>query len=338
MIRLSHSSKDTYLLCSEKWRLHYQERLRPTSIGSALFFGSAVDDAMGRLLLTKKKEYTEDEKATLDKSAIDIFIDGMTQVNINGELIDIRLSPRAQYYKSDIDLSILDDDSFSKITNIASEYALDLPTNDHIYQFVDEYQNLLKNKIKPEVNETCIYNYLCWLSLYHKGLMILEEYNKTIIPQIEEVFSIQEKVELKDGDDLLIGYIDFVASFVDEPGKKYVCDNKTSSRPYKDDSVRTSEQLSTYAEYKGIYNCAYVVAEKKIRKRKPQVRINIIRDMIPDKQIDDTFDKITGVFYGIQGKEFTKDFDSCYAFGKPCPYFDYCRKGDKTGLIKLWLK
>jgi hypothetical protein len=50
-MRLSHSSKETYLQCPLKWKLHYINKYRSRRTTSALVFGSCIDEALNDLLL-----------------------------------------------------------------------------------------------------------------------------------------------------------------------------------------------------------------------------------------------------------------------------------------------
>lgn len=335
-MRISHSQKETYLTCAFKWKMHYQERLRSTKIGSALFFGSAVDNALNRLLLTKKKELTEEEKRELSKTALEAFEDSFRIVDINGKSHDISSSILVTYFTSDFDYELLEESDIEDIVNFACFVDVDFFDEDDLLDFGEHCRQTFRDKKELSENEQRLFNYMCWKSLMRKGAMLINEYEEIIMPQIEEVYDIQTKVSLKDGEDEFIGFIDFIGSFVDEPGVKYVIDNKTSSRPYKDDSVRTSPQLAAYCEYAELDRAAFIVMEKKIRKRNPRIRINIIRDEMPEQQILDTFGQITQVIEDIHEKKFDKNFDSCYAYGRKCAYFEYCRSGkiDK-GLIKI---
>jgi hypothetical protein len=67
-IKISYSALSTLNQCSEKYRLHYIERLRSPRLYSALFFGNALDAGFSRILLEKKKERTEIELALLEKT------------------------------------------------------------------------------------------------------------------------------------------------------------------------------------------------------------------------------------------------------------------------------
>ena len=170
--------------------------------------------------------------------------------------------------------------------------------------------------------------------------MLLDAYEEEIMPQIEEVYSIQEKVELPDDSgNVVIGYIDFTCKFIDDDGK-YIVDNKTSSKPYKMSDLVDSRQLHTYAEFKDYGHIAYIVAEKNIRKREPRARINILKGAVVDKTFDLTFDEYSDTLVGIESGEFemTSDSSKCkMQFGKPCMYYNLCHadKFDKDKLEKL---
>ncbi len=329
-MRLSHTAKETYLTCPQKWKLYYQDKLRSTLIGSALFFGSAIDEALNRLLLEKKSELTEEEKALMEFTPEATFVSSFSQARVANETVRIATSEQAMYYKSDLDIDLLDDGDYKDIEDFGSIVEIILKNRSDVEAFTEECQELFKKGVDTDTQR--MYNYICWLSLKQKGLMLIDAYRKQVMPEIEEVFDVQKRISLPDGDDEFMGYIDAILSFNSESGVKYVCDNKTSSRPYKQDSVQTSEQLACYSEHEENDKCAFIVLEKKLRKREPKVRSNIIKDTMPEETINDTFDKITEVFEGVSEEKFEKNFDACYQYGRKCEYYDYCRTGDLKNL------
>lgn len=331
-MKLSNSAVNKYFECPRKYKYHYIDRLRTNRISSALFFGCAIDEAVNVMLLRKKKKHTKEEKKLFKLNPIEVFNDYMSKFDSNGDKVSIAKSERVDYYKSDCDVTMLTKGDSKNIAEFAN--TLNYEIND-ISNFVKECQ---KEK-NINVDAKRIYNYICWLSLYRKGVMMLEQYEKRVLPLIHEVHGIQIKVDLKDSDDSYIGYIDFVASFTDDKQIKYVVDNKTSSRPYSTDSVLESHQLASYCEYMNIYKAAYIVVEKKIRKRKPRVRISIVKGDITDNQLVATFNRITKAYENIEEKIFDKNEDSCYNYGRQCDYFQYCHYGKKgKHLVKLGAK
>jgi hypothetical protein len=84
-MKISMSAKDKYATCSEMYRLHYIEKVRPIRLSSALVFGVAIDIALNDLLekslpldeaiLLFHKEWSKHEKVdTIDYFASDFDI------------------------------------------------------------------------------------------------------------------------------------------------------------------------------------------------------------------------------------------------------------------------
>jgi hypothetical protein len=187
----------------------------------------------------------------------DHFLRKMEQVEHNGKTEKLRDNVNCDYYTSDYEEALLEEQDLQTLR----EYAPDVSD---IKAFMAEAKLVLKAKKKLSEDDQKLYNYTTWLTLYRKGLLMVSAYRDQIMPQIFEVYSIQERVTLpNENGDELTGLIDFTASFVDDPGTMYVCDNKSSSKPYKEDSVRTSEQLASYCEYKSTNKAAYVVIERR---------------------------------------------------------------------------
>ncbi len=165
---------------------------------------------------------------------------------------------------------------------------------------------------------------------------MIDAYRVQILPQIDKVYDIQKPVSISNSDgDEITGYIDFIASFTDAPGVKHIVDNKSSSKPYPADSVKTSQQLSVYTEAEGTDKGAYVVVEKKIFKKAPFIRANVIKDTIPEETLQKTFDDFEKTVYSIEAGQFTKNEDSCFAFGRMCEFYKLCKYGSMEDLVKL---
>lgn len=331
-MKLSHSAKKCYLTCPKKWELYYKQKLRSKYVGSALVFGGAIDEALNTMLLEKKKELTKEEQELAELTPEETFLNYFKITRILNNQLDIRKSDKVYYFKSDLDLDLLQAKDHKKVLEFANELGIELKSFGDIEQFLEEVNLSLKAKQRLDTETQRVYNYICWLSLYQKGLLLIDEYRKKIMPEIEEVFEVQKRISLPDGDDEFVGVIDVICSFHSESGIKYVCDNKTSSRPYKQDSVALSAQLAGYSEYEENENCAFIVLEKKLRKREPRVRSAIIKDKMPEETKDETFDELTHVFHEINEGNFEKNMDNCFQYGRKCDYFEYCRTGSLEGL------
>lgn len=305
MIRLSHSAKDKITTCGAMYKYHYIDKIRPVTVSSALFYGKALDEAFGALLERKL-----DPKPPILKNAFEVFLNNFKTVDINGDIVSVK-DTRCEYFKSDLDPDLTSDPELAK-------------------WLVDNYKNL-------EGDHKVSFNKLCVESLTNKAKLLINAYESEVLPQIERVYSVQEAVSLKNEEgDEIVGFIDFICSFVDEPGVQYIVDNKTASKNYKEDSVRTSEQLATYCDYKLIDKAAYVVLNKTLRKKEPRVNVQIIKDTIPEEMFNKVFDIYESALYTIRKQEFYRNYASgCFFFGKKCSYYFWCREESMQGLKKL---
>jgi hypothetical protein len=201
---------------------------------------------------------------------------------------------------------------------------------------MEEAKAVLKAKKKLSQADLKLFNYTTWLTLMRKGQLMVQAYREQVLPQIHEVFSIQERVTLPNATgDELTGLIDFTCDFVDEIGTLYICDNKTSSKPYKESTTAESGQLATYCEFKETNKAAYVVVEKKLYKNVPTIRIQVIRDTIPEETFAATFTEYDNALYNVKNEVFEKNFKACFEFGRVCPYYKLCKYGKKDGLIQI---
>jgi hypothetical protein len=318
-VRLSHSKVNKYKQCPRLYEFHYNKKIRTRVLGSPLFFGLAADEAINRLLLEKKQELSQLEQELMLKTPVEVFDEHMNKARILNKVINPKTYEHIQYSKSDYDSSLLEESDFQSIGQ-----------NQEFCDAHVEWYHAEKKKKKPEISteDTALFNLINWHSLYRKGLMILEIYEAEIMPQIHEVFSIQKEISLpNDDNDEIIGFIDFICSFVDAPETKVIVDNKSSSKPYKAKDLDESDQLHTYAEAEGLEDICYIVYEKNVRKREPRVRITIWRGKVNEDQTEKTFDQYEEVLYSIKQEEFNPDFDSgCFFFGRRCDYHDICHK------------
>ena len=300
-----------YLECSEKWRLHYKERIRSTYLTSSLFFGGALDQAFSRLLLDKKKILTEAEQKIIQRSAEEIFIYSLENVELNGKKVSTENYDKVNYFKIDFDETLFELDEIDP----------SLP------------ELIGKKGLKGE--ELKLHNDYMLESLRRKGLLMIEAYRKEVIPLLEEVISLQEPVRLpNDTNDCIIGFIDFRAIFKDEPGVIYTIDNKTASANYKQQQLDESPQLGIYSEFTGDKKVAYVVINKKLLKKAPRVKVQILRGEVKEQVKTQVFEEAEFVLEGIKNEQF-KCAECKFSFGQMCVYNKLRKFGSMEGLVKL---
>lgn len=325
-MQFSHSSIEKYKECPRKFYLHYIEKLRPILTKSPLFFGGLMDDVVGRLLLAKKVDLTPEE------------LDEMLQVTpeeiINKACTEWSKNPKLRFSKSDLDLSLFSESDLTKCIARCIELKLDV-SQDSYEAFIDACQDQLKAD-DFGLDEDCLlgYNAFCIKSLELKAKLFVPVIEEWIEGNVAKTLSIQEKVELNDEDDVIVGYIDMKLKMKD--GSEMIWDFKTSSRSYGENDANVSQQLTIYSEYGKIESVGFLVAQKKIRKREPRVRLQEVFGTITEEQRIDCFSEITEIIdeikeAGTDQANFPKNMDSCYKFGK-CQYFDNCKYGKKKGL------
>jgi hypothetical protein len=325
-LKVSHSRLERYKQCSESYRLYYEENLTGLKIGSALFFGSAIDAALELFLLKKKVNLTERELTLqLTEDAYSMFDKTMREQNG----VQLETNPLCDYFASDFDPNVLKAEDLLLLDK--SYGGVD------IYAFWDWCNKQIQLKKELDEDDRIMFNHINWLSLYRKGELLLKAYELEILPQIYEVFEIQKDISLTNSaGDELIGKIDFIASFIDEPETRWVVDNKTSSKAYTMDSVIKSPQLNIYCEAEDIPRGAFIVMEKKVRIREPKIRVDIVKDNIDEELKGLIFSEVDDTLHKIAAREFQKKASpkDCWLFGKPCSFYNLCWKGDSSGLQK----
>lgn len=326
-LKVSFSRLERFKQCSESYRLSVEERLSGTKINSPLFFGSAIDAAVELFLLKKKEDLTEKELTlTLTEDAYSMFDKTMREQN--GVLLE--RNPLCDYFASDFDPAILQIDDLKLLQK---QY----PSIVDFFQFWEVSNKNIQARRELNATDRVLFNHMNWLSLYRKGELMLAAYETEILPQIHKVYAIQKEIQLKNtAGDELNGKVDFIASFIDEPDKIFIIDNKTSSKPYPESSVSNSPQLAIYCEAEGIPRGAFIVMEKKIRIKEPKARASIIKDDIYDDLKEIMFDKIDETLHSIASREFYKHESpkSCFQFGKKCEFYNLCWNNDSSELKK----
>lgn len=333
--RLSHSKLQKLQYCPKLYDLYYNKKIRSVFKSTALFFGSAMDEALNRMLIECKETPTQEElKLVIDKSPEEVFDDMWKPVLTTDYVV---------YTKKDYDESLLEKEDVWQILDYLLKHYKNLyPDTDISASDLDPLscvQDMIEyksTKAKLNKEQHGLIDLASWLSLRRKGHLLLNVYREEVIPTIEYVYDIQITVGIEDGEGNVIeGFTDFTASFKDEPSVKYIVDNKTSSKAYKEDSVRISEQLSTYDIQLKFGKGAYIVMEKDIRKKEPRVRISIIRDVISEELVETTLDRFDEAVYIINKGEFPANKQSgCRPFGQLCDYYGLCHKDSMDFLIK----
>lgn len=321
-LQLSNSQINTYLDCPRKWKLQKVDRLRPNWTTSALLFGSALDAAVESILLKEGKDPLQVYSENMRLEGLQV--NGKVYENANEAIRYIR------YSAGDLDFDLIPPSRISGLNHFVQNEGIEV---DDYKEFLDFCKEKRKKKKALTKDEQFVYNSIAHMCLWSKGELIIPEVKNWIDENVTEVHSVQKKIEIENVlGDRFIGYLDFIVTLND--GRKVLIDLKTSSDPnkyYPEDAASRSRQLAIYAQEEGIEHVAYLVIDKKIRKREPRVRLKFVEGIITDEHLDEVFDEIEDVTVAIKEKEFPKNENSCFNFGG-CEYRDFCKFGKKTGL------
>lgn len=325
-LSLSFSQVTTFLDCQRKWYLDKVEKVRPSVLGSALYFGTSTDNSIEHILLKKEGHYLE----TFDKLMNNFEVNRKPK-KLPEDILALK------FFVSDLDPDLVDQDFMDEVCEKLEVESITIP------DFLDFCKQQRKSKTELGEIEQSIFNFLAQRSLETKGKLILEKLEEWITENVVEVHSVQKKIELEnDNGDKFIGYHDFIVTLKD--GKKYLIDLKTSSDPnkyYPEDSASNSPQLAIYSlEEDDLDGVAYLVGDKKIRKKEPRARIHFVKGEISEEVLDKTFLQIEEVTGIIKEKlpfgkgVFDQNKEACSMYGG-CSYRDYCWKGSMKGLEKV---
>lgn len=305
-MKISHSKCETFISCRKKYEYRYVDKLYPLKVGSPLSFGKAFDDAANALLQGKTLEEARKilEECTLKTHA------------------------ETEYSMVDLDVSLIDNE-LAKLTQTKQK---------------DYVRNLRDTNPKAFSDAAA-------QSLLERGYLYLEEY-QTIMKRFHTVEAVQKDIRIPngEGDELQI-IVDFVVlmkgeellkpdvvlgeGLVIDPNKIYkiVLDNKTSNKDYEVDSVRNSDQLTTYNHIIKSDLAGFLVFNKKIKNG--VVDYSFFIDAIPKEKEQKVFEKYQDALYNINectATGFDKNPDACFAFGRKCDYFSLCKYDKMIGL------
>lgn len=195
--------------------------------------------------------------------------------------------------------------------------------------FKNEAPDDLKESIDPNDPD---HQEAVWDNIVKRGLDCIDVYVKEIVPQIDEVLSVQNAISIinEEGDEF-VGIVDFICKLKD--GRTVLMDNKTSSAKYPKNKVIKSQQLSLYLEnFPEIEYAGYCVLIKNPAKEKG-LTFQLMVDKIPEETKAESFRHLEETLQKIKNNEFSCNFKSCMKYGKPCAYERLCRYNDPTGLI-----
>lgn len=257
-LKLSHSSSSRYQTCPTSYKHHYINKYRPKLQSSALCFGSSLDKAF--------------EAMVAGQDPVAMFEKVWAFQEINKEVTYLADSNLLAYYKSDLEMCLLGDEDKAKLNKWLADNTPE--TRDCITVFGEILELKETEGLKNlHPNRQRFHNYVFWLSLRKKGLLMIEALKTQVLPKLTKIHTTQQQIKLKMGDGSSItGFTDLVADYGPLQNETVIFDLKTSSRAYENDSVVKSPQLALYVHaLKDQYQtrkAGFIVLNKAIIKNK----------------------------------------------------------------------
>lgn len=252
--KLSHSSTRLFMECGMKYKYHYVDKLRSKELRAALLFGTAIDKAIDALLSKGDAEAIFEKYWNFQEAF--------------GKLVHLANHPEIVYADSDFDKDLLTQADWDKLNE---KYNVSL---DKILE-IRSHKNKVSWKYVSNADKS-VHNHANWLCLRRKGLLMIDAIRREFLPVCEEIIGTQIACELNNSEgDRVVGYVDMVAR-IKGYDKPVILDLKTSARPYEEDSVLTSPQLTLYVHalseaHNNTRLAGYVVLSKQIQKNKVKI-------------------------------------------------------------------
>jgi len=259
-IRLSNSQRSLYTLCGKKYFYKYIKKLRPRAKGSALFFGSAFDEAT------------------------DAFFEGLTlkeaEEKFTEEWMRHEGNLNVKFAKADYVDKILHDSDVAKLEMAADN----LGTSKEVSSFSKDRDSkaLVKALIKAKDNkynkrrlkkdEELFLSYANFLCMNRKGHIMLRSFHDNIMPHVTKVHGSQVGIDIQHpSGHSIIGYIDLLCEMGGyvlpngkklKPGQLVVADVKSAGAFSwkKHDHIHDSDQLDTYLVSDAVQNISHEIS------------------------------------------------------------------------------
>ncbi len=344
---ISYSKVSTFKACPQKY---YLSKEWPAELNvSALPFGTAVENGVDVLV---QGGVIEEAVKVFEK---DWFKSPANKWSSAKQIFD---DPEMPYYGSDYDKNLLiAEKEQAKILEWQKELfpEEDIPWEDLVKEFQDKLSDA--KTIKKELRQFC--HRIFWLSCKKRGKLLVEAFQRDLLPQITKVIAVQKKISIKnDEGDQLTGYVDYELELKDYTGP-IITDVKTSGMFYDKHALNSSDQLAIYGAAEGIDKIGYMILIKSIKHEKScdackSVRINgrlkkcaeegckgrytdirsyamtqlLVRDM-REGEAEEVVEDFSDVLVAIKNGVNWKNPSSCFNYNKKCEYYDYCWGGKK---------
>lgn len=312
-IKISHTSSQMYLECGRKYDLHYNKKLRSKYTKSPLVFGSAIDQALNELLLTRD----------VDKAKT-LFIAKMTHIVVNGINYNLEETPDiVRWSKNDVEPVLSEDPRLSLIRK--GELAIEA-YNAKIMPRIKKVIAVQKDVLIENKEGDQLKGALDLVVEWEDGRILLLDNKTTSVPYKEDSASQSPQLNLyywAEKSKYKFDAIGFIVMskkiLLNEckickscghigSGKRHkFCDNKVEGK-----------------RCNGDWEVTY----------SPECEIDVIINNVDEKVLDKTFENLDAVNEGLTNGIFEPNKKSCFNYGK-CVYYDLCHKNSMGSIVDL---
>ena len=226
---MTQSKMSKLLRCGFAYDCHYNKKIRPIKMGSALMFGVAIDEGLNAMVLDNKAD------------VMTIYRDKTNQPEYK--------VGRVAYGRYDYDKYLLTSDQKATLLKQAKKMGYKGDDLDELFMYLWE-----KGDDRNLKNDTML-DALCRASLEAKAEIIFQAYLEQVIPQIKKVHAVQKES--------VAGILDLKIDWK-KKGNTVIADNKTSAMQYEDDAMDNAVQLILYAIEENVDKGLFIVIPKKI--------------------------------------------------------------------------
>lgn len=313
--RLSHSAASVYLECSMKYKLHYINKLRSSTTGSALLFGTAVDKALELAL----QQFPNAKEIDVKNKFLKHWING----EINGEQVEIETSPLIKWSKAD---SELDENPWASMLQkgylIIEAYFKDILPNIEQVLATQEEISLVNDNGDAVIGFTDAV--LKW-----KGydVPIIFDFKTAGRPYAKDAVTTSPQLTLYKHalsakyNTTTAGFIVFLKT-IKKKYNKYCAKCKYDG---SDEKHTTCSNMVNGKRCKGEWTVTQLEYKAETR-----VLIDKIDESFENKVLE-SFDLVNTQ---LQQSVFEKNFKACWGKYGPCQFMKYCKSGDMDGLIQ----
>lgn len=342
-IRISYSKADLYKECPQKYwhRQTHEMRLQ----ASPFAFGSAFESGVTVLL----------EGGSLDEACSKFEEEWHTRpANRFEEARVIFDNPDMFFYQSDYEPDILSDEDMKRIDEWFKKL---LPkVKDDSLKYAESILSKIKANEPISDADRQFTHRVLWLCCFRRGPLMIEAFERDLLPLIEEVVYSQKNIEIESEEgDQVSGIIDFIFKIKGIKGK-VIIDLKSAGRFYEEHALDSSDQLGIYAAAEGIENIGYMVVLKKVSfdvrcnkckhlrennrlkncekcdggkytVKSPKIATQLMTKTIEQFRLNDVQHDYSEIITAIKNNISWKNPHSCSNYGTQCEFYDVCWKG-----------